>query len=232
MIREVRFSSVLYGRLNAVLSEGGCAMLPDFLRTLSVSQFRTAGCILGERVAAEVAPEVFWELFITLHSFDNRAFLVTMLHALAARLDRGEVSLDDAGFHQLLTRFTEVDADKALRILLPLQQEPQQVSRLLGDMQVDDATKRIRLLLPTGTIPCHYILFLTLRQVEHNHSLLVRVAASLIRQGDSVSFNMASLMKAYFGLKELKGTFSLHLQPWQLSRIETSYEAFRQTISF
>ena len=78
-------------------------MLPDFLRTLSVSQFRTAGYILGERVAAEVAPEVFWELFITLHSFDNRAFLVTMLHALAARLDRGEVSLDDAGFHQLLT---------------------------------------------------------------------------------------------------------------------------------
>lgn len=207
-------------------------MLPGFLRTLSVSQFRTAGYILGERIASEVSPDVFWELFVTLHSFDSRAFLVTMLHALAARLDRGNVSLDDAGFGRLVTHFTEVDAGKALRILLPLQQEPQQVLRLLDDMHVDDAMSRIRLLLPTGTIPCHYVLFRTLRQVEHNHSLLVRVAASLVRQGDSVSFNMASLMKAYFGLKELKGTFSLHLQPWQLSRIETSYEAFRQTISF
>lgn len=37
---------------------------------------------------------------------------------------------------------------------------------------------------------------------------------------------MASLIREYFGLDEVKGTFSLRLRPYQLSHIETSYESF------
>ena len=232
MIRDIHFSTVLYARLNATLSEGGCAALPAFLRTLSVAQFRTAGYILGERIASELPPAQFWELFLTLVRMDNRAFLVTMLHALSLRLERGDVSIDDDGFHRLIPFFTEVDASKVLRHMLPLQPTPQAVTGLLDSMKVDDTMRRIRLLLPVGTIPCAFVLFRTLRYVEHDHALLVRVAASLVRQGDSVSFNLASIMREFFGLSELKGTFSLHLSPWQLSRLETSYEAFSQALRF
>ena len=232
MIREVHFSTVLYTRLTATLREGGCAALPALLGTLSVSQFRTAGYILGERVALEVEPPQFWELLRTLVCYDNRAFLVTMLHALSLRLQRGDVSLSDAGFQQLIPFLTEVDATKVLRHLLPLQREPQEVTLLLQWLRVEDASARIRLLLPVGTLPCAYVLFGTLRYVEHDHALLVRVASALVRQGDAVSFNLASIMREYFGLSELKGTFSLHLKPWQLSRLETSYEAFAQAVRF
>ncbi len=231
-MKEVHFSTVLYARLNATLGGGGCAALPGFLRSLSVAQFRTAGYILGERIAIEMEPSRFWELFLTLVSMDNRAFLVTMLHALTLRLSKGDVSLYDDGFERLVAIFTETDATKALRHLLPLQQSPESVARLLSCMKVDDTMRRIRLLLPVGTVACAFVLFRTLRYVEHDHALLVRVAASLVRQGDSVSFNLASLMRAYFGLNELKGTFSLQLAPWQLGRIETSYEAFSQVMLF
>lgn len=232
MIREVRFSTVLYTRLIATLREGGCAALPGFLRSLSVSQFRTAGYILGDRIAAEVEPVLFWELFLTLLRMDNRAFLVTMLQALSVRLKRGDVSLDDEGFEALVPVFTEIDADKVLRHLLPLQSAPGSVARLLDVLGGTDVRKRIRLLLPVGTVPCAYVLFRTLRYVEHDHALLVRVASFLVCQGDAVSFNLASIMKEYFGLGELKGTFSLRLKPWQLSRLETSFEAFAQVVSF
>ena len=232
MIRETRFSKVLYARLNATLGESGCAALPDFLRSLSVSQFRTAGYVLGDHIAIEVEPRQFWELFFTLVQMDNRAFLVTMLRALVRRLESGDVTLDDDGFKRLAAIFTETDSIKTLQRLLPLQTDHRAVSALLGRVKIDDAMKRIRLLLPVGTIPCAYVLFRTLRYVEHDHALLVRVAMSLVRQGNPVSFNMASLMRVYFGLSELKGTFSLRLNPWQLSRLETSYEAFAQVMLF
>ena len=232
MIRESHFSSAVYARLVSVMREGGCAALPTFLRTLSVSQFRTAGYMLGERVALEVAPLEFWELFLTLLRMDNRAFLVTMLQALAVRLERGDVSLCDEGFAALIPCFTEIDADKTLARLLPLQRDPDSIVHLLDLLGIHDSRKRITLLLSVGTVPCAYVLFRTLRYVEHEWSLLLRVASLLVRRGDAVSFNLASIMKEYFGLHELKGTFSLHLKPWQLSRLETSYEAFSQALSF
>lgn len=232
MIKEIHFSTALYKRLTSVLEEGGCSALPAFLSTLSVSQFRTAGYILGEKIAIEVEPEVFWELFRTLICFNNRAFLTTMLYALSQRLKGGETSLREEGFQTLLPELTKVDSQKLLQHLLPLQQEPAQVTQLLDWLKIEDAHMRIRLLLPVATLPCAYVLFRTLRYVEHDHSLLLRVAVLLIRQGNSISFNLASIMKEFFALNELKGTFSLRLSPWQLARLETSYEAFSQAINF
>jgi hypothetical protein len=52
-----------------------------------------------------------------------------------------------------------------------------------------------------------------------------------MKRGDGLSFNLASLIKAYFGLDELKGTFSLRLKPYELARIESSYKAFCDKIA-
>jgi hypothetical protein len=41
---------------------------------------------------------------------------------------------------------------------------------------------------------------------------------------------MASLLRLSFGLEEVRGTFSLSLEPYQLARIEQSYDAFLQTM--
>ena len=231
MIREVRFSSVLYARLKVILSEGGCAALPTFLNSLTVSQFRTAGYIICDRIALEIPKEHFWNLFHTLVSYNNRAFLVTMLHPLVQRLRVGDVSLSDQGFLSLIPCLTEIDKDKMLNIILPLQTHPQYVVHLLDVLKIESPLKRIKILLPMATVPCAYVLFRTLRYVEHDHSLLLRVAATLIKQGDSVSFNVASIMKVFFALNDLKGTFSLRLQPWELSRIENSFEAFSQAVT-
>ncbi|MGM9673075.1 MAG: hypothetical protein ACI3XV_05640, partial [Bacteroidaceae bacterium] len=159
MIREVRFSSVLYTRLNAILSEGGCTALPNFLDSLIVSQFRTAGYIICDRIALEIPKEHFWNLFHTLVSYNNRAFLVTMLHPLVQRLRVGDVSLSDQGFLSLIPCLTEIDKDKMLNIILPLQTHPQYVVHLLDVLKIESPQKRIKILLPMATVPCAYVLF-------------------------------------------------------------------------
>ena len=58
------------------------------------------------------------------------------------------------------------------------------------------------------------------------------LAYFLMKNGDAMSFNLASLMKTYFALNELKGTFSLSLKPFELARIESSFEAFRNAMSY
>jgi hypothetical protein len=51
-----------------------------------------------------------------------------------------------------------------------------------------------------------------------------------MKQGDGLSFNVASVFKIYFGLDSIRGTFSLQLAPYELSRLEQSYEAFAKVV--
>ena len=66
--------------------------------------------------------------------------------------------------------------------------------------------------------------------MEHDKPLLIRTCHFLMKRGDGLSFSMASLLRLSFGFEEVRGTFSLSLEPYQLARIEQNYEAFLQTI--
>ena len=76
------------------------------------------------------------------------------------------------------------------------------------------------------------MLLQALHYVEQDRAFLIKVAYYIMSRGDSFSFNVASLIKSIYGLDELKGTFSLRLQPFELSRIEKSYEAFCGVVDF
>ena len=61
--------------------------------------------------------------------------------------------------------------------------------------------------------------------------LLAVDRSDLMRRGDALGFNLASLLKAYYGLDALKGTFSLNIQPYQLARLSADYRAFCQAMN-
>ena len=65
-----------------------------------------------------------------------------------------------------------------------------------------------------------------MRQLEHERDLLVRCCQCLMKKGDALSFNLASVAKLYFDLTPVKGTFSLHLAPYQLGCLDASFESF------
>ena len=226
MIRDVHYSAVIDRRLSPFVLSGDFNGLFSLLDSFSHSQFRTAVYMLGEKFSLELPVDGFWELFAQLISKDSRAFLVVMLKALTKRMEQGHVEIYDKGFLSVCRKMNETDRRKTIVFLLPYLKDDEQVRHLFKCFMMQDAIEWIPFLIKVNTLPCAFVLFSSLRHIEHDRDYLIRVAYFLMKQGDGLSFNLASLMKVYFGLDELKGTFSLQLKPFELARLETSYKAF------
>lgn len=225
MIRDVHYSVEIDRRVGPLVGQEDHKGLLELLDSLSNSQFRTAVYMLGERFALDLTPNAFWKLFAVLLQHDSKAFLVVMLKALAQRMEQGEASIQDEGFQTLCHMMNEVDRQKTVSFLLPYLNDVDLVKHLFNCFGLE-AHEWIPYLIKVNTLPCAFVLFSSLRYIEHDRDYLLRVAYFLMKRGDGLSFNLASLMKAFFGLEELKGTFSLQLKPFELARLETSYKAF------
>lgn len=211
-----------------------------YLAEMSNAQFRNASRVLGERLLPSVDNDVFWPLFRALFLSDRKAYLGTLLKALVLRLSpRGtEVStssLQESGiwtseFVSVCTDLTDTDRKKVLLSLLPLFYSPSDVERLFLQCGLKEGSSWIPYLLQVQSKPCYFLLLKALRYVEHDKPLLIRTCHFLMKRGDGLSFSMASLLRLSFGLEEVRGTFSLSLEPYQLARIEQSYEAFLQAM--
>ena len=211
-----------------------------YLAEMSNAQFRNASRVLGERLLPSVDNDVFWPLFRTLFLSDRKAYLGTLLKALVLRLSpRGaEVpasSLQESGiwtseFVFVCHELTDTDRKNVLLSLLPLFASPSDVERLFLQCGLKEGSSWIPYLLQVQSKPCYFLLLKALRYVEHDKPLLIRTCHFLMKRGDGLSFSVASLLRLSFGLEEFRGTFSLSLEPYQLARIEQSYDAFLQAM--
>ena len=227
--------AVMERRLAVFLKAMDWRGLTVCLDGLSNKDFRMAGIVLGERLLPEVEDSVFWAAFHALVSYQSKAFLVTALKAVPLRKQRGGFTLRHGGFLLLADYLnrggTELDRSKFIRFMLGVfADEVEELEYLFRTLCVDDVKRQMEYLLQGDGVACAYLLFQTMRRTEHDKDLLARCCRLLMRKGDSLSFNLASLCKVYFDLPEVKGTFSLHLSPFQLGRLETSYENFRKVL--
>ena len=233
MPRDKHYNPAIAHQLQAIIGERKWADLPPYLSTLTNAQFRTAGYLLGEHFAPGLSETDFWTLTETLVEADSRAFLVTMLKTMTQRLSQGTLHLHDKNalrlFHSM--KGHPVDVTKTLQKLLPELTKPEDIEFLLTQLGVDEGRHQVAALLRVTTQAAGYVLCRKLRYVEHERDYLVRVATFLVKRGDGLGFNMASFLRAYYGLEEVKGTFSLTLQPYQLARIESSFEVFCQVMA-
>lgn len=214
--------------------------LLSYLGGLSNSQFRNASRVLGERLLVDAGKGVFWQVFRILFLHDRKAYLGTVLKALVSRIANlgakadpsvlEEAGLWDEDFVCVCAELTETDRKKVLMALLPLFESPSDVERLFLQCGMKESSAWIPYLLQISSKPCAYLLLKALRYVEHDKALLIRTCHFLMKRGDGQSFNMASLLRLSFGLEEVRGTFSLSLEPYQLARIEQNYDAFLQVM--
>lgn len=220
---------MIASRLRQIADGRQWSLLPSYLSGLTNAQFRTAGYLLGEQVMPALEKEDFWSLLTLLYNYNAKAFLVTCMKAATQRV--GEFGDAEAeGVWKILSH-NEIDAQKALLTLLPVMHEEVELAQhMLNVMIGDKPEKLIGILLRIDTPAAAFLLLRAMRQVEHDHDLLVRATYYLIKRGDALSFNLASLFKAYFGLDEVRGTFSLRIEPFELARLETNYEAFKKRV--
>ena len=235
MISDKHYAADIDAQLQRLVATGNPASVTGYLDTLSNARFRTAGYVLCERTMQHCATNMFWALGEALVAYNSRAFLVTVLKAfLTRRSQSADVSIDDEGFRAFCCHIQHNDEDcrKVLQNILPVLEEPVEMRQLFSLLGMSDQAQWIPFLLKCRTLPSYFLLFNSLHFIEHDTDKLERIAYYLIRSGDTLSFNLASLVKAYFGLTHVKGTFSLNLKAYELARIASNYGVFCQKMQF
>lgn len=242
---DQHYHPIVYSRLRQLFAAADWDALVAYLDSLSNAHFRTAGYLIGERLLVDVPAPVFWEVARRLILWQPKAFTVTMAKAASARLAAGTLSLADAGFLQLAESLSTdahiIDRQKLLMQWLPAIADPSAMERLFDLLHFTEPRRRVDFLLRTDGLTAAFVLLRTLRFEEHDRNYLTHVCRQLIHrastlshstgQADSLSFNLASLLRTYFDLPDIRGTFSLTLQPYELSRLDTDFDTFRRVVT-
>ena len=186
--------------------------------------------MLGERLLLDCPNSLYWKMTEALVRYESRAYLITLMKTLLLRLERGTAELSDAPFSRLAATFNEVERQKVALLLLPALKTPKLVEQLFSVLRIPKGREQMVYLVRVDTLPCLFLLLCSLRYVEHDREEVLKVGRQLMKRGTGASFNLASIIKVAFGLDELQGTFSLRLQPYEIARLEQSYEAFCQSV--
>lgn len=224
------YSKTIEQHLLQPLKEADSEGLVRLLSSFSRSEQRTAGYMLGERLLLDCPAGLYWQMTEALVSYDSKAYLITLMKTFLLRLRQGTASLSDVPFGRLAAGFNEVERQKVALLLLPELEQPKQVEHLFQLLGLAKGREQLVYLIRVDTLPCLFLLLRSLRYVEHDRAEVLKVARQLMKRGSGSSFNLASIVKVAFGLDELSGTFSLRLQPYQIARLEQSYEAFCQSV--
>jgi hypothetical protein len=224
------YSKTIEQHLLQPLKEADSEGLVRLLSSFSRSEQRTAGYMLGERLLLDCPAELYWQMTEALVCYDSKAYLITLMKTFLLRLRQGTASLSDVPFGRLAAGFNEVERQKVALLLLPELEQPKQVEQLFQLLGLAKGREQLVYLIRVDTLPCLFLLLRSLRYVEHDRAEVLKVARQLMKRGSGSSFNLASIVKVAFGLDELSGTFSLRLQPYQIARLEQSYEAFCQSV--
>lgn len=231
MSSDRHYSKTIELHLLPLLQKEDAEGLVRLLDSFSRSEQRTAGYMLGERLLLDCPTDLYWKMTAALVRYDSRAYLITLMKTFLLRLGRGTAGLSDEPFVRLAATFNDIERQKVALLLLPALDSPMQVEELFLALGIAKGREQMVYLVRIDTLPCLYLLLCSLRYIEHDRAEVLKVARQLMKRGTGASFNLASIIKVAFGLDELTGTFSLRLQPYQIARLEQSYDAFCSSVA-
>ena len=169
----------------------------------------------------------FWEYFLAIVPTNPKAYLGTFLKGAVALYQRGQLSLTSEALQNYSQKeISAIDCRKVLEAFLPIARHHEEIAYLLK-LFTSDVQQRLSLLLHITSLPAAYALFQEMKTQEEDMDLLRNTCLALMKRGDSRAFRLASICASYFGIEDIPGTFSLTLQPYELSRLDQSYDTFK-----
>lgn len=225
-----RYNSRLQARLTETIALASPSDLVAVLDSLSVSEARTAGFLLSETLLPSLGTTRYWQYFTDIVPTHPKRFLGTFLKAAVKSYQTQHLQLSLDALQRFAATASPIDLRKTLEALLPILRTTQEVQLLTKTLGTTNAKKLIPFLIKAGTPPCYYHLFNLLKTLDTESEQLMVYARMLIDKGDHLSFNLVGIMRQYFDLKELTGTFSLQIPPYGLNRLDQSPEAFMRVL--
>ena len=226
MINVRKHNPVLLNRLKQIFEAGDADALKTTLHNLSAADFRTAGYLLADNLLPDY-PQHFWKFFLNIVPVRPKAYLGTFLKAMRSLYEQDPALLNFTALEVFAKEYaTPIDARKCLENLIPSMKSIEEVKQLLQIFEPETTKACAIILLKAATPVSYYLLFQTLVAADKDKTTIREFCIYLMKQGDSLSFNMAVILRSYFDLSSLPGTFSLKLEPYQLGRLNDSYESF------
>lgn len=200
--------------------------LSAVLAHLSVVERRTAGYLLSEEILPTIESERYWRFFTAIVPQNSKAYLGTFLKAAVRLLKKGELVLDEAVLESFASIATPIDVRKFLETVLPCVNDGDDMLMLVRIFCANRLEQASPYLLKAGTPMAYYVLFNLLKTVEADTETLKFHALQLIKKGDHLSFNFASILRQYFDLKHIPGFFSLKIEPYEFGRLDQGPDQF------
>lgn len=233
---DKKYDAVICGKLQGFGRTADWQGMLAYLQGLSHSAFRTASYVLADHVLPPLTADNYWGCFHTVALSDTKAFLMTFLKAALHKYQVQSLDFQHEYFisfaYSSMGESVSLDRQKTIKAILPVLRTPAEVQCVLDAFCGADSERKINYLAFAGeSMPCYFVLFHLLRQIDHTPDQQVKILRQIIRRSTPLAYNFVSIMRAYFSLEQLKGSYSLNMQPYELSRIEGGYEAFLQVMN-
>lgn len=206
--------------------------LVRLLDKLSNSEFRRMETHIRDTVLPTLSNDAFWEAYLHLLMYRRQAFLTCIL-AIKNIAKDGTLNFEAESARKTAVWLEANASDsnaKVIRMALPLLQSVEQIDGLFAAFKVEKDSDYINLLLSQTSLPIYYVLFQKLRLIDDDRQLLRTTLLALMKKNDELSWGMASLIKAYFGIDDIKSTFALQIEPFELSYADKSYDNFAHIV--
>jgi len=217
-----------HGNLHQLILDNKWEQLCSVFAAMSHTDFRRAESFIRTTVLPQLPNEAFWETLLHLVRFRRQAFLSGVL-SIAHLAQDGTLDFRSPHAAALAAHLQQTHPASILKVvnmMLPLLQTEQQATALFHTFHIDDHRQRIMVLLKVESELSYYLLFNTLRHQADNRKLALDCCRYIIRRNNDMAYNMAALLQAYFGLHELRGQFSLHIEPYELSSLDRGQQTF------
>lgn len=181
-----------------------------------------------ESLLPSLPNELFWEAMLALVKFRRQAFISGIM-AVETLAKNGTLDFEceeAIALSEYMHTCCPESIDKLVSMALPKMQTEMQMDGLFQCFRVDNPRTRIALLLKSESPLAYYVLFKSLKHIPDQKDIVRKCCIYIMKRNNDMAFNMASIMRTYFGIDDLKSHLSLRIEPYELNLIDRSYETF------
>ncbi len=203
--------------------------LSQWLGRLSNSDFRRMERNVRENIMSSLDNDRFWELFRFFATYRPQAFLPCIAN-IRHLVDNGTLKFDNDNVKKISEELSDNDITKMVGMALPHLNDVSQIDELFKAFDFNDPFKCVSALIKQDSSLAYYILFKILKHNSDKRDLCVKTCQFMMKKNNDISFNMASILREYFGLQEVKGQFSLKVEHYELNYIDKSFDTFKYVL--
>ncbi len=198
--------------------------LNTMLQHFSKSELRRAERVVREDILVEMDNTNFWKTFRFFVMFRPQGYL-PCISSIKHLAENGSLDFNNEDVVAISENLSHQNIAKLVGMAIPCLKSEKQITNLFNAFQFHDDSACASILIRQNSPLCYYMLFTTLKR-HSDRILCLKCFDYLLKQNTDTAYNMASILRAYFGLHEREGHLSLKIEAYEISYLDQSAENF------